>query len=139
MPEDSKAVAWKTIRSWLPEDKKDNMWHGRGKCCDSWPVQYVKLTGEEAGAITGEGVEGVDYTPFWKKGGQEFLLSPPPFLQTNLQIYCTTCFPSDTKLIVWSNQPILYSLEKKGFMNFKICKYCFCCVCMCHFVILDKS
>ena len=23
--------------SWLPKDKKDNMWHGRGKFCGLWP------------------------------------------------------------------------------------------------------
>ena len=26
--------------SWLPEDRKDNMWHGREKCCDLWPPVY---------------------------------------------------------------------------------------------------
>jgi len=54
------------------------MWHGREKCCDSWPVQYVKLTGEEA-QFQGEGVEGVDYTPFSKKGGVKSFFCPPPF------------------------------------------------------------
>ena len=27
------AKAHTVVQPWLPEDKKDNMWHGRGKCC----------------------------------------------------------------------------------------------------------
>ena len=27
--------------SWLPEGKKDQMWHGRGKYCGLWPPNFL--------------------------------------------------------------------------------------------------
>ena len=28
--------------SWLPKDKKDNMWHGMGKFCGLWPPAFPR-------------------------------------------------------------------------------------------------
>ena len=49
MPEYSNAVgrgnedrAVVAYGCWLPEDKKANMRHGRGKCCGFWPLAFPR-------------------------------------------------------------------------------------------------
>jgi len=32
--------------SWLPEEKKANMWHGRGNSGGSWPLAFLRLSQE---------------------------------------------------------------------------------------------
>ena len=82
---------------------------------------------ENSGADPGRGGQGVD-DPIFEKGGIKQISLIPLLLETNRKVYCNL-FSSRTKLIFWSNQPILWG--RKNFKFFKMCKYYFCVVSVC--------